>query len=227
MTPVIGHPRIHFRIVDSTNARARRWAAGGAPDGTLVTAAEQTAGRGRQGRAWSAPAGSSVLMSLVVRRPSRLLSLAAGVAVAETAEAFGAPDVSIKWPNDVWIAGRKVAGVLVEGRPQEDWAVLGIGVNVAPGSFPPELADRATALGLEDVEAVLARLLEHLGEWVGADAGAVLDALAARDVLLGREISWADGSGIAAGIDATGGLRVDTAAGSVTLDAGEVHLRLG
>ncbi len=223
---MIGTPRIHFRLTDSTNLAARAFAAAGAPHGTLVTAEAQSAGRGRQGRAWSAAAGSSVLMSLVLRRPSPLLSLAAGVAVAETAERLGAADVAIKWPNDVWLAGAKVAGILVEGRPQADWAVLGIGLNVTVGSVPPELADRATSLGVEDVESVLATLLERLAEWLVAQDGAVLAALRSRDALAGRQVGWAGGVGTAAGIDADGKLLVATAAGQVALEAGEVHLTL-
>lgn len=227
---VIGQPRVHFRVVDSTNLRARAFAAAGAPHGTLVTADAQSAGRGRQGRVWSAPAGTSVLMSLIVRRPSRLLSLGAGVAVAETAEAFGAGarprTVAIKWPNDVWIGGAKVAGILVEGRPQQGWAVLGIGLNVQDASVAPELADRATALGVGDVEAVLAGLVERLSVWIAAGDPAILAALGERDALAGREIAWAAGTrtGTAAGIDADGRLVVDTASGRVALDAGEVHL---
>ncbi len=95
-----------------------------------MTADEQSAGRGRQGRVWSAPAGSSVLASLVLREFDELLPLTASVAVAEACEAAGV-NCSIKWPNDVWIDGRKVAGILVEGRPQEGWAVLGLGLNVS------------------------------------------------------------------------------------------------
>ncbi len=83
-------PRLHLRSVDSTNTRARELAAAGAPHGTLVTAAEQTAGRGRQGRTWTAPAGRALLCSLVIREPPRLLPLAAGVAVAEVAGGAGA-----------------------------------------------------------------------------------------------------------------------------------------
>ncbi len=99
----------------------------GAPHGTLVTAGVQTAGRGRQGRTWVAPAGSALLLSLVLREHDALLSLRAGLAVADLAGAAA----RVKWPNDVLLDGLKVAGILAEGRPQEGWAVLGIGVNVA------------------------------------------------------------------------------------------------
>src|SRR5512140_2750495 len=137
-----GTPHRHYRSTDSTNAVARELAAAGAPHGTVVTADEQTAGRGRQGRTWSAPAGRAILCSIVVRDPPRLLPLLTGVAVAETV----GEGAQIKWPNDVWHRGRKVAGILVEGRPQEGWAVVGIGLNVAlrREDFPPELRDIAT-----------------------------------------------------------------------------------
>jgi BirA family biotin operon repressor/biotin-[acetyl-CoA-carboxylase] ligase len=140
---VLGTPRVHLRQTDSTNARARELAVRGAPHGTLVTAGEQSAGRGRQGRTWSAPAGRALLCSLILREPPRLLPLRAGVAVSEVC----GERAVVKWPNDVLVSGRKLAGILVEGRPQEGWAVLGIGLNVAvrPEQFPPELRDRADA----------------------------------------------------------------------------------
>jgi BirA family biotin operon repressor/biotin-[acetyl-CoA-carboxylase] ligase len=220
----LGSPRLHLRLTDSTNERARALAAAGAPHGTLVTASEQSAGRGRQGRTWSAPAGRALLCSLVVRNPPRLLPLAAGVAVAQVAGA----DALIKWPNDILVAGRKVAGILVEGRPQEGWAVLGIGLNVAlrAGDFPSELRERAGSLGLDadQVEPTLERLLERLEHWLAADAEAVLKAVRARDALRDRPVRWAGGAGRGAGIDGEGRLVVNTAGGSVALDSGEVHL---
>jgi BirA family biotin operon repressor/biotin-[acetyl-CoA-carboxylase] ligase len=220
----LGSPRLHLRLTDSTNERARVLAARGAPHGTLVTAAEQSAGRGRQGRTWSAPPGRALLCSLVVRDPLRLLPLAAGVAVAELAGA----DALLKWPNDVLIGGLKVAGILVEGRPQEGWAVLGIGVNVAlrEADFPRELRGRATSLGLEpdQLEPTLERLLEHLEVWLAAEPRVVLEAVRARDALRGRSVRWAGGAGQGAGIDGDGRLVVETAAGPVALDSGEVHL---
>ena len=222
---MIGTPRLHLRATDSTNLRARALALAGAPHGTLVTAAEQSAGRGRQGRTWSAPAGRALLMSVVIRDPPRLLPLVAAVAVADTV----GDRAQIKWPNDVLLDGRKVAGILVEGRPQEGWAVLGIGLNVAlrTEDFPDELRDRATGLGLEpgDVERVLASLLRHLDARLSQPAAAMLTDWRARDALAGREISWNGGHGIADGVDDDGRLRVRTPDGSmVELDAGEVHL---
>jgi BirA family transcriptional regulator, biotin operon repressor / biotin---[acetyl-CoA-carboxylase] ligase len=221
----LGTPRLHLRETTSTNDRARALAAAGAPHGTLVTAAAQTAGRGRQGRTWSAPPGQALLMSLVLRHPRRLLPLAAAVAVAETA----GPRARIKWPNDVQLDGRKVAGILAEGRPQEGWAVLGVGLNVAvrPGDLPAELRDTAGTLGLEpsDVEPLLGRLLGAVGRAIALEDEALLGAWRARDALLGREIAWAGGRGRAAGIDGGGRLLVELDDGThTTLEAGEVHL---
>jgi BirA family transcriptional regulator, biotin operon repressor / biotin---[acetyl-CoA-carboxylase] ligase len=220
----IGTPRVHLRRVGSTNERARELASAGAPHGTLVTAAEQTAGRGRQGRTWTAPPGRALLCSIVVRDPPRLLPLLAGVAVAEVVGAAA----RLKWPNDVLVDGRKVAGILVEGRVQEGWAVVGIGLNVAlkAEDFPVELRETAATLGLEpdEIEPVLARLLESLGRWLAAPAEAVLVAVRERDALLDQPVRWSAGEGRGAGIDGDGRLIVITDAGRVELDAGEVHL---
>jgi BirA family biotin operon repressor/biotin-[acetyl-CoA-carboxylase] ligase len=216
----LGTPRVHFRLTDSTNLRARALAPRRAPHGTLVTATEQSAGRGRQGRGWTAPPGRALLL----RDPPGLLPLAAGVAVGELV----GDAARIKWPNDVLVDGRKVAGILVEGRPQERWAVLGLGLNVAvrEDDLPPELRGRAGTLGLSpaDVEPTLARLLDELNRWLAAPPGDVLAALRERDALRGRHVRWAGGEGEAAGIDGDGRLVVATRKGRVALDAGEAHL---
>jgi BirA family biotin operon repressor/biotin-[acetyl-CoA-carboxylase] ligase len=221
----LGRPRLHLRETGSTNDRARELAAAGAPHGTLVTAGAQTAGRGRQGRAWAAPPGRALLMSLVLREAPALLPLAAAVGVAE---AIG-EDAQIKWPNDVQLDGRKVAGILAEGRPQEGWAVLGIGVNVAIRieDLPPELRGTAATLGREpsDVESFLTELLRSLERALALPAGELLDAWRARDALAGRAITWSAGRGTASGIDGEGRLVVELPDGGRTaLDAGEVHL---
>jgi BirA family biotin operon repressor/biotin-[acetyl-CoA-carboxylase] ligase len=223
---MIGHPRVHLRLTDSTNERARSLAGAGAPHGTLVTADEQSAGRGRQGRAWAAPPGSAVLMSVVLREVSETLPLAAAVAVCEALPA----EAQIKWPNDVWIDERKVAGILVEARPQEGWAVLGIGLNVTTPEFPPELASIATSLQLAGhettTEAVLAAVVAALDEWLESPPEQVLAAWRERDALRGRRVRWDGGAreGVAAGVDESGALIVETDEGQVTLGAGEVHL---
>ena len=221
---MIGTPRVHLRLTDSTNERAKELAIGGAPHGTLVTADEQTAGRGRQGRVWTAPPRSALLMSLVTRRMAPTLPLATAVAICDALPA----GCEIKWPNDIWLGRRKLAGILVEGRPQDGWAVVGIGLNVTTEAFPEELADTATSLriaGIElDTESVLAALLASLDEWLEAPAAEVMSAWSERDALRGERIRWTDGEGVAAGIDASGSLVVQTDNGRVALDAGEVHL---
>jgi BirA family transcriptional regulator, biotin operon repressor / biotin---[acetyl-CoA-carboxylase] ligase len=225
----LGRPQVHHRLTDSTNAQARALADAGAPHGSMVTADEQHAGRGRQGREWTAPPGSAVLMSLLLRdldERHALLPLAAAVAVCEACGP--ALDAAVKWPNDVWIDRRKVAGILIEGRPQEGWAVLGIGINVTTDSFPPELSEIATSLRLSGyettTEAVLSDLIAALDRWIGAPPEAVLEAWRSRDALKGERVRWSDGEGTADGIDDSGALRVQTDNGPVTLDAGEVHL---
>jgi BirA family biotin operon repressor/biotin-[acetyl-CoA-carboxylase] ligase len=134
----------------------------------------------------------------------------------------------VKWPNDVLVDGGKVAGILVEGRPQESWAVLGIGVNVAvrPDDFPPELRETAGTLGLEPdaIEPTLERLLDTLARWLAAADAEVLQAVRARDALRGRRVRWATGAGVADGIDHHGRLLVVAGDGPRALDAGEVHL---
>jgi BirA family biotin operon repressor/biotin-[acetyl-CoA-carboxylase] ligase len=224
MSP-LGAPRIHRRRTGSTSVDARALALAGAPHGTLVTALEQRDGRGRQGRRWHAPPGTALLCSLVLRDPPRLLAIAAGVAVAELAGA----QALLKWPNDVLLDGRKVAGILIEGRPQEHWAVLGIGVNVAVdlAQLPPELRDSAGTLGLDAaaLEPTLARLLALLELWLDAPDAAVTDAWRGRDALLGAAVRWRGGAGTGAGIDPGGRLLVALADGrEQALDAGEVHL---
>ena len=225
---------MHYRRVDSTNERAKELGARGAPHGTVVTAAEQTAGRGRQGRVWVAPPGRALLASAIVRgiRPDdSLLPLAAAVAVCEACEAAGDVRCAIKWPNDVWIGRRKLAGILVEGRPQEGWAVIGVGINVTTtvDELPPRLHDTATSLrdgGGEPpaVEQVLTALCGALTERLSDEPAATLAACRGRDALLGETVTWSDGEGTAAGIDDRGALLVDTGGERVALHAGEVHL---
>ncbi len=221
----LGRPRVHLRLTDSTNERARELAIAGAPHGTLVTASEQSAGRGRQGRRWSAPAGSSILASLVLRSPPRLLPLIAALAVCEVAGERAA----IKWPNDVVLVGAdgalaKLAGILIEARPQQDWAVLGIGLNVAVRleDLPPQLRRGAASaqdaevglpaatmgLAASALEPKLERLLAALEGHLREQPEATLAAWRRRDALRGREVDWGDGHGRAQGIDGDGRLVV-------------------
>jgi BirA family biotin operon repressor/biotin-[acetyl-CoA-carboxylase] ligase len=249
-----GHPHHHFARIDSTNTRARGLAAAGAPHGTIVTASEQTAGRGRQGRTWTAPPNKALLYSAVVRpleEHHMLLPLAVPLAVCEAAEELN-PDLEcgVKWPNDVLVDGRKLAGVLIEARPQDGWAVIGIGMNIriSRDEFPPELQDMAISLFKPghkgggrgsagpspqlsagpppSAPSVAAEVLsQHLENWVQAEPNEVLAAWRERDALKGCEVEWDDGSGVADGVDDRGYLVVVTPAGDrIAVGAGEVHL---
>jgi BirA family biotin operon repressor/biotin-[acetyl-CoA-carboxylase] ligase len=234
-----GRPRRHFRITDSTNERARELARAGAPGGTVVTAAEQTAGRGRRGRGWAAPPGRALLYSAILRPLERghgLLPLAVPLAVCDAVESVAPVQCRVKWPNDVWIGERKVAGVLIEAHPP-DWAVIGIGLNVAveEDDFPDDLRWPATSVGHGvTIAAALAALNDKLGEWVDAGSGGILDTFRRRDALRGREVSWqgaggnvTSGSGVAQGIDQRGNLLVDAdSSEQLSLGAGEVQLVL-
>jgi BirA family transcriptional regulator, biotin operon repressor / biotin---[acetyl-CoA-carboxylase] ligase len=249
-----GSPHRHLAATDSTNTRAREMAEAGAPHGTVVTAGEQSAGRGRQGRSWTAPAGKALLHSAIARpldERHMLLPLAVPIAVCAAAEEL-APGIecAIKWPNDVWLERRKLAGILVEARPGEGWAVIGVGLNltISRDEFPPELRDTAISLfgsskggpgvGRGSLPAVAPpthprtpllaakTLNRHLDRWVTADPDAILSEWRARDALRGREISWDGGSGVVDGIDEAGRLVVVSGGERVSLGAGEVHLRL-
>lgn len=225
---MIGLPRVHHRVTDSTNERARALAEAGAPHGTVVTAAEQTAGRGRQGRTWSAAPGEALLLSAIVRgiEPRHaLLPLMAAVAVCEAVETVADARCAIKWPNDVWVDRRKLSGVLVEARPAADWAVVGVGANTGVRAFPAELRDSATSLALGAADTLLAPLLGELERWTTADPTDVLAAWRARDVLADAHVRWDGGEGVARGVDDSGSLLVEAPSGDLlTLGAGEVHL---
>jgi len=243
-----GSPHRHFRSTDSTNTRARELAAAGAPHGTVVTAGEQSAGRGRQGRTWTAPPGKALLYSAIVRPLEErhvMLPLAVPLAVCEAAEQLNPNlDCKVKWPNDIHVEGRKLAGVLIEARPQDGWAVIGIGLNLSieEHEFPPEL--RATAISLFPGDRrtrergsagpspqlsagppLPGPLNQRLNYWVQAEPDRVLATWRERDALRGREVAWDGGSGIADGVDDRGYLVVVTPDGDrIAVGTGEVHL---
>lgn len=226
-----GKPHEHHERLDSTNTRARELAAAGASHGTVVTADEQTDGRGRQGRTWTAPPGKALLYSAIVRPLDErhlMLPLAVPLAVCAAAEELQ-PEIEcgVKWPNDVQVEGRKLAGVLIEARPQDGWAVVGVGLNlsIGPDEFPRELRETATSLDGVGTAAATTVLNRRLAEWIEADPETVLGAWRERDALRGREVAWDGGSGVADGVDDRGYLLVVTAAGDrVAVGAGEVHL---
>jgi len=243
-----GTPHRHYRSTDSTNTRARELAGAGAPYGTVVTAGEQTAGRGRQGRTWTAPPDKALLYSAIVRPLEgrhTTLPLAVPLAVCEAAEQLNPDlDCKVKWPNDIHVEGRKLAGVLIEARPQNGWAVIGIGLNlyIEEDEFPSDLRDRATSLFtnarrtqergvagpsplLSADPPLLGPLNNRLEHWVNANSAEVLVEWRKRDALKGREVAWEGGSGVADGIDDRGYLVVVTPGGDrIAVGAGEVHL---
>ena len=236
--------------VPTTMARAAELAAAGAPEGATVVAEEQTEGRGRLGRAWVAPPGSSLLVSVVLRPPLHreavwLTVAAAGVALADAVDevAPGAAPAGLKWPNDLELGGRKAAGLLAEAHLEGGRlaaVLLGMGVNVGQGAddFPAEVAARATSVRLAagarvDRAALLAawagRFLDRYADLSAGRPGPVLAAYRSRLHTLGQRVRaerlGADPVvGTAVDLTAAGGLVVQTASGArVEVLAGDIH----
>ena len=226
----------------STNDDAKALAREGAPDGTVVLAGRQTAGRGRLGREWHSAEGLGLYVSVLLRAeepPDRLgrYALAAAVAACRASRALGAPGAGIKWPNDVVVGRRKLAGILAELKSGESGRelVLGIGINVGHGTddFPAELRETATSLALTGGapvptrETVAIALLDELGGEIGrlraGDWDRVRDAfLAMAPAVSGSRVRLTSGErGITEGLDPTGALRVRVDRGIVSVHAGE------
>ena len=239
----LGKPLHLLAETTSTNDEAKRGAKAGQPHGATWVAESQTAGRGRQGRAWVSPRGENLLFSVLLRvtcPPARLppLALVAGLAVRDAiARAAPERDVRIKWPNDVVVEKKKVAGVLVEAIVQGsrvEAVIVGIGINVHTRELPEDLAPRATSVALlakapPDRGEVLADVLAGLDrdcELVAARGlGLVHARLARADALRGEGVISDAGGGTAEGIDVDGRLLVRNAEGILTRwGAGEVHL---
>lgn len=234
-------PRVDaHEVAGSTNDLARAAAAGGAPGGTVVVAEAQSAGRGRGGKAWASAPGLGLWMSVVLRPPAggapALLPILVGLAVAEALDPFARPaEAQVKWPNDVWVGGRKIAGVLCEA--SGDAVIAGIGVNVghAPDDFPPEVGESATSLRIiagwrvplpEVGGAVLAAVRRRTGQLGPHLPPAVLTELARRDALSGRPVRVEGGEalvGTALGVNAAGALLVRSAGVLRTVHAGTVR----
>jgi BirA family biotin operon repressor/biotin-[acetyl-CoA-carboxylase] ligase len=224
-----------YATLDSTNRRALAAARDGAADGLVVVADEQTAGRGRLGRTWEAPAGSSLLVSVLLRRSqsSGRTVMATGIALASAVERVAGIDVRLKWPNDLVVADRKLAGLLAEA--DGDALVVGAGCNVNWDSFPQELAASATACNLEaghpvDRAALLDAFLDELA--AALDAGHIVDDYRARLATIGRTVRVqhlrdADLVGTAIGVSDDGALvvRTDDGAEHTVVAADVVHLR--
>jgi BirA family biotin operon repressor/biotin-[acetyl-CoA-carboxylase] ligase len=221
-------------VTDSTNATALAMAAAGAPEWTLVAAGHQTAGRGRQGRAWVDRPGAALMCSLVLRpslTPDRLglMSLAAGVAMAEAASGASGKAVRCKWPNDLLVGESKVGGILgeaeiIEGRIRH--VVVGVGVNLDA----PEGVEGAGAIGDVEDEALLTGFLKRFRSMIEGSLEEIPDRWRAVSHTLGRTIegTTVDGSsvrGIAADLDDTGALLIDTEepGGRVRVAFGEIQ----
>jgi len=229
---VLGRQEIvFFPETDSTNTRAKELAASGAPEGTLVIAERQTAGRGRKGRAWFSPSGQGIYLSVILRpRISPVqapgITLVAGVAAAEMLmERFPGLDVHIKWPNDILIGRKKVAGILTEIAGDMDevgFVVSGMGLNVNARDFPEDISAVATSIALETARsaerAPLVRgFLEAFEHWYNAflthGASPVLKRWKSLSRTLGSRVR-VDGpggriTGVAKDMDQNGGLLVE------------------
>jgi len=250
MAPGGSTPGVIVRLgtVDSTQSVAFALAERGAADRTVVVADQQLAGRGRRGRSWSAPAGTSLLASIIVRPrlPQALLptlSLTTAVAVGEALRRVTGVDARLKWPNDVLVAGRKIAGILLESRmtgasgggsaptTPAMVTIIGVGINLGQREFPPDLADSATSVALEtgrapSREAVLTAVLEEFDVWRGRleaeGFGPIREDWRRLSDTLGRRVTVEDVAGVAADLDTDGALLVDVGGSIKRVVAGMV-----
>lgn len=245
----LGKPFSYVALTGSTNDDALAAARAGIGHGATFVADAQSSGRGRRGRHWFAAPGESLLCSVVVRAElsverASLLALLAGVsvraAIANAAAESGAVDraerVRVKWPNDVWIDDRKVAGVLCESHVQGarlDAAVIGFGVNVSGLEFPSELKGSATSLLLASVQTsredllveILAGLEARVQSLLDAGAASLVHELTTHDALRGRRVRVEALEGVAAGFDHSGRLLLEVSQDEmVSLSAGTVEL---
>lgn len=234
-------------VTDSTNARAAELAGGGAPHGTVVCADAQTGGRGRMGRSWASPPGVNLYVSLLLRPPvdpvcAPRLTLVAAVALAEAVEACSGLRASLKWPNDLYLGGRKAAGILAEMASDPDrlrHVVIGVGLNVnaEAADFPEEIRGKATSMKILAGRAfrrveVLARFLESFsacyGVFLEGGFAALRPGWARRDVLAGKDILLRrheeEARGKALGVDEDGMLvfRRDGSARAEKVASGEI-----
>jgi BirA family biotin operon repressor/biotin-[acetyl-CoA-carboxylase] ligase len=229
----VAPPIIRLDVVDSTQRHAAALAASGALDGTAVVADTQTHGRGRRGRVWVDTPGASLLVSIVLRTSLPLarvptLSIAAGVAVAEALIESAGVEARLKWPNDVLVGGRKIAGVLLERHG--DVVILGIGINVGQTFAEGDLTDRATSVrregGRADRDAILAAVLAATVRWRARLEQEGFDQIRARWTALastlGRRVTADTVVGTALGLDDDGALIVETDTGITRVLAGDV-----
>jgi BirA family biotin operon repressor/biotin-[acetyl-CoA-carboxylase] ligase len=235
--------QIHWHdSVASTMDLASARAGDGAPHGVVVGAEHQTAGRGRRGHEWSSPEGAGLYFSFVARPTNRpdaplsLLTLAAGVAVRQGIRDAAGLAADLKWPNDVLVGKRKLAGILAEGLAvgSVDQAVIvGVGLNVRASAYPPAVAARATSIEGElgrgvDRGAVLAAVLAALCDYLTVlSPSDILQAWrAASASAIGTRVEWDGRHGTTAGIDDSGALLVKTGTGTERIIAGELTWHL-
>jgi BirA family transcriptional regulator, biotin operon repressor / biotin---[acetyl-CoA-carboxylase] ligase len=232
-----GQRVLWYSEVGSTNDIAGSLAERNADEGVVVLADRQTSGRGRLGRSWASPAGAGIYASVVLRPPpavAKLLTIAAGVAVVEGIASATGLVAYVKWPNDVHVDGRKLAGILAEGAPSH--VIIGIGINVLPAAYPPDVAARATSIESElgrpvDRALVFAECLAALAvryRQLHEDGQEVVDAWRQRAApVLGRRVEWESAgqrqSGLAENIDDDGALVVKVGAQTVRIRSGEVR----
>ncbi len=247
-TQVLGKTIYCFRSAGSTNTLAQRYAIKGAPDGTVIVAGKQTAGRGRLGRTWISPPKVGIYMSVILRpdiTPAQApgLSLVAALAVAEAIREYPQLTATIKWPNDVLISGRKVAGVLTELSAELDhvlFVIVGIGINAnhQKQDFPDTLADKATSLRIAcgdvvDRSAVVRNVLHHLEkrylQFVKHGLKDQIKAIKDASSILSHTINFQqDGKtahGTAVDIDTDGALIVTSGKRTIRLLSGEITLK--
>ena len=241
-----GDPLRYLETTASTNADALRWAGGGAPEGAVVVAEHQTHGRGRWGRGWFDAPGAGLLFSVVLRPAAPaddlgLVTTAAGVACRRALEAATGLRPALKWPNDVTVGGRKIAGILVETRAAGgvvEAAAVGMGINVGSlATAPEEVAARATSVADEGAEVeradLLADVLEALEDPYAAALdparrGALVREAAAHSEILGRPVAvrlpgGETRRGTAARLLDDGALELVTVDGSLRIGSGEVE----
>jgi BirA family biotin operon repressor/biotin-[acetyl-CoA-carboxylase] ligase len=223
-------PRVEvFSEVGSTLDLAHERAATGAPAGTLILAEAQTAGRGRQGRAWSSEPGAGIWSTLIERPADRsaldVLSLRIGLGIAQALEPLIHEPLGLKWPNDVYRGGRKLAGVLVEARwrgEEPDWVAIGVGLNChPPGDQPNAVGLDGSGVSRNAALLAIVPALRRAASATGRLTSTELQDFAARDVARGRRIV-APMAGMVQGITAAGALIVETVAGRETIQAGSL-----
>ena len=238
-TKVIGREIIYVEETESTNNDAFDLATKGVDEGWVVIAGRQLGGKGRRGKIWSSPGGQNIYLSVVLRpevssKRASLLNILAAVSVAETIDDYVPKGVSVKWPNDVLVNGKKISGILLEMGSEggsKNFYIIGVGINIncSKGDLPEEVSDIATSLYIElgsevDVKEFLYKLFHRMDNWYGKytslEFGDIIDRFKNFCETIGRrikiEVGGGDISGVAIGIDSNGFLIIED-------DDGDIH----